>query len=109
MSQRHGNKKGMTTYCPACGSDMHFKKLPRRGTTVTCRECQSLLEVTRLAPLTLQWAFEEPLGDDDYDDAYRGRGNRQDFEDFDLEPGEADDEWEDDWDEDWEEEEESES
>ncbi|MGD8586722.1 MAG: hypothetical protein PVJ75_15345 [Chloroflexota bacterium] len=100
MSQRHGNKKVMTTFCPACGADMHFRKLPRRGNTVTCRQCQSLLEVTRLAPLTLEWAFEEPFGDDDdYEDVYRGNRNRQDFEDFDLEPGDGDEDWDDDWEE----------
>jgi hypothetical protein len=109
MSQRHGNMKGMATFCPACGSDMHFRKLPRRGTTVTCRQCQSLLEVTRLAPLTLEWAFEEPFDDDDYEDIYRGNRNRQDFEDFDLEPADGANEWGDGWDEDWDEEEERES
>lgn len=105
MSQRHGYKKRMTTFCPACGSDMQFRKLPRRGNTVTCRQCQSLLEVTRLAPLTLEWAFEEPFDDDDYGDVGRSNRNRQDFEDFDLEPGDGDEEWGDDWDEeDWDEE-----
>lgn len=104
MAQRHGTRRGMSTYCPACGSDMHFKKLPRRGNTVTCRECQSLLEVTRLAPLTLKWAFEEPLGDDDLNDDLRGNRGRQDLEDFELAAGDSDD-WGDDWDEDWEEEE----
>lgn len=102
MSQRHGHKRGMSTYCPACGSDMHFRKLPRRGNTVTCQQCQSLLRVTRLAPLTLEWAFEEPIGDDDYADYAQKTGrNQRDLEDFDLVPAGGDDEWEADWDEEW--------
>ena len=81
MSQRRTKRKGLATFCPACGSDIHFRRLPRRGSTVTCRECQSFLEVRRLAPLTLEWAFEEPLSDDELDrNPYADYRDRHGFE-----------------------------
>lgn len=101
MAQKHGTKRGLSTYCPACGSDMHFRKLPRRGNTVTCGQCQSLLEVKRLAPLTLEWAFEEPFDDDDFSADYKGNRNQQDFASFELEPGGLDEDWGEEWDEEW--------
>lgn len=102
MTQRRTHKKGLSTYCPACGSDIHFRRLPRRGSTVTCRQCQSFLEVIRLAPLTLEWAFEEPFEDDDFEpESYRDYHDRQSFETFDQNGDEADDDWDEEWDEDW--------
>jgi hypothetical protein len=50
----------------------------------------------------LEWAFEEPIGDDDYADYAQKTGrNQRDLEDFDLVPAGGDDEWEADWDEEW--------
>jgi hypothetical protein len=101
MATKHGSKKGMVTFCPACGSDMHFRRLPTRGSTVTCRQCQSLLEVARLAPLTLEWAFEDPFDDDDYSNGdYRMRGKQPGIDDFDPMPDDSDDEWDEGWDDD---------
>jgi hypothetical protein len=102
MSQRQTYKKGMSTFCPACGSDIHFRRLPTRGSTVTCRECQSLLEVKRLAPLTLEWAFEEPFDDVDsgFDSYYEYR-NKQGEEAFDLDQDSLNFTWEDAGEDDW--------
>ena len=83
-------KRGLATYCPACGADIHFRRLPRRGHHVTCFECSSLLEVTRLAPVTLEWAFEEPYEDEyvyandakHFDAGYNAKG--QDDSDFEF-------------------------
>lgn len=101
MSHRREKRKVLAAYCPACGSDIHFRKLPRRGNHVTCGDCQSLLEVVRLAPLTLQWAFEDPLEGTDLDPRTLGDYQRS-YEDPDLGLGDSRDDWEDlwgDWDE----------
>lgn len=91
------SKRHLRSICPACGSEIPFRKLPRRGHHVTCYECSSLLEVVQLAPLTLEWAFEEPFSDDDSysaDSRYRAK-KYQDAEiefDFADVPGEWADE-----------------
>ena len=54
--------------CPACGSRIQLRKMPRRGHVITCQDCASMLVVTRLAPLKLDWAFEEPF--EENPDAY---------------------------------------
>lgn len=57
-----GKRTGyQVAYCPACASEIFFRRRPGRGQLVTCRSCDSLLEVTETAPLELEWAFEEPL------------------------------------------------
>jgi len=100
MTQRRAYKKGLATYCPACGSDIRFRRLPRRGSTVTCQECQSFLQVMRLAPLTLEWAFEEPFEDDVFEpDFQRKDQDSLSFEVIDL-GSELDEAWEEEWDED---------
>ncbi len=95
-------RKGLSTFCPACGTDIYFRRLPRRGNYVTCHECESLLEVVRLAPLTLEWAFEEPLDDGfiiSHDFEHGGKDS--DFDDAEFEYVTADDDWDNDWDDDW--------
>ena len=54
--------------CPACGADIYFRKRPRIDQRVTCRQCASLLEVVELSPVELDWAFEDPLEDEEWDD-----------------------------------------
>ena len=106
MSWRKAHKKGLATYCPACGSDIFFRRLHRRGSHVTCHQCHSLLEVSRLAPLTLEWAFEEPLFDSDF--SPRSRHDSRDkraVEDYGIGGDDFSDEWDDRWDEGWDEEE----
>ena len=59
---------------------MFFRRRPPRGPFVTCHNCDSLLEVLRLSPLELEWAFEGPL-----DVVYRERhrdGNEWEPEDY---------------------------
>jgi hypothetical protein len=95
-------RRGLSTYCPACGIDIHFRKLPKRGHHVTCFECKSLLEVIRLAPLTLEWAFEEPFEDDyvdSHDFNYSTDGKNENGYEFDY--VDVAEEWEDDWEDDW--------
>jgi len=91
-------RKALSAYCPACGTDISFRKLPRRGHYIACHECESLLEVVRLAPLTLKWAFEEPLGEEfeAYSGFEHGTKNHTD-DDFDF--AQVADDWDDDWEE----------
>ena len=57
------SKNGQEATCPACGSRLRLRKLPRRGQFITCWYCASMLAVTRVAPLRLEWAFEGPFDD----------------------------------------------
>jgi lysine biosynthesis protein LysW len=60
-SNRSKISKAFTATCPACGSAIHLRKIPRKGQFITCFECDTMLEVVRLAPLQLDWAFESPF------------------------------------------------
>jgi lysine biosynthesis protein LysW len=59
-------------YCPECDAKINVKS-PKLGQIVTCRVCDTRLEVVDLKPLELDWAFEDDLDDMDgldfdYDD-----------------------------------------
>jgi len=47
--------------CPDCLSTIRFEKLPELGEFLYCPECDETLEVVRLEPLKLGWAFAEPF------------------------------------------------
>lgn len=69
-----GNRRnGKVAVCPACGSDILFRNSPKVGRLVTCRICDSLLEVVSYSPLELEWAFEDSL-----DDYYQSRHEESD-------------------------------
>ena len=55
------SKNGLEATCPACGYHIRLRRLPRKGQFITCWACDSMLAVARLAPLRLEWAFEEPF------------------------------------------------
>jgi lysine biosynthesis protein LysW len=65
---RGRGKTDKAASCPACGADIYFRKRPRIDQRVTCRQCASLLEVVELSPIELDWAFEDPLDDEEWDD-----------------------------------------
>lgn len=87
MSHRN-NKDGTVAYCPACDAQIFFRRPPRRGENVTCRECESLLSVVRVSPIQLEWAFEDPFDDDDerFDprdhEDYADERTYEDFDDY---------------------------
>lgn len=54
--------KSDVAYCPECDAKINVKS-PKLGQIVTCRVCDTRLEVVDLKPLELDWVFE-----DDYDD-----------------------------------------
>lgn len=67
-SKRSKLSKAFTATCPACGWAIHLRKIPRKGQFITCFECDTMLEVVRLAPLQLGWAFESPF-ENPYEDS----------------------------------------
>jgi lysine biosynthesis protein LysW len=47
--------------CPECHGEVLFDSAPMLGQRTECSECRAALEVVKLRPLELDWAFEEPL------------------------------------------------
>lgn len=47
--------------CPECHADVQFEAAPNLGQRTECTSCRAALEVVKLRPLELDWAFEEPL------------------------------------------------
>jgi lysine biosynthesis protein LysW len=58
---------GKTAYCPECNGKVTLKKRPRLGQVVTCRHCDTRLEVIEVMPLELDWAFEDSSYEDERD------------------------------------------
>jgi alpha-aminoadipate/glutamate carrier protein LysW len=64
--------------CPECVTNIRFEQQPTLHDLVTCPECGTELEVIKLSPLKLDWAYDEEDddwvddeewdGDEDYDD-----------------------------------------
>lgn len=53
--------------CPSCGAAVSVKGTPKIGTKVTCKSCDTELEVVWLDPLELDWPvdeFEDEVDDD---------------------------------------------
>lgn len=53
--------------CPDCGAEVRFKKTPYMGQTVTCRQCDTLLEVVSRFPVALDWAEVAWEDDEDFE------------------------------------------
>ncbi len=49
-------------WCPNCGGEIRFKKVPFLGQEIVCRQCNTNLVVVEKSPIELDWA--------DYDDDY---------------------------------------
>lgn len=49
--------------CPSCSAQVSVKGAPKIGMKVTCRSCDTALEVVWLDPLELDW----PMDDSDYE------------------------------------------
>ncbi len=61
--------------CPECGAEVRLKKTPYVGQAITCRHCDSVLEVISRFPLELDWA--EASWDDDFNDTEVDRADRR--------------------------------
>ncbi len=51
--------------CPGCNTKIRFYDHVELGEFVSCEECGDELEVVQLYPLKLDWAYSDPLEDDD--------------------------------------------
>ena len=64
------------TFCPDCWAEIRLKKPPYVGQLVTCRRCNSVLEVINRFPLELDWA-EAAWDEDEGSDFESGRNGRR--------------------------------
>ncbi len=55
--------------CPSCGAQVSVKGTAKIGMNVTCKSCDTELEVVWLDPLELDWPMEDEDIDEDLDDA----------------------------------------
>lgn len=51
-------------HCPECGTAVRFKKPPLVGQRMSCRRCQTPLEVIARNPIELVWADDEAQYDE---------------------------------------------
>lgn len=49
--------------CPSCGAQVSVKGTPKIGVHVTCKSCDTELEVVWLDPLELDWPMDEYEGE----------------------------------------------
>jgi lysine biosynthesis protein LysW len=69
------------TYCPNCDAAV-IKDNPRVGTMLTCRECDTELEIISVSPFEVDFPFD--YGDDEeWDDSWEE--DEDDFDDDDEE------------------------
>ncbi len=45
--------------CPSCGAQVSVKGTPKIGMSVTCKSCDTELEIVWLDPLELDWPMED--------------------------------------------------
>lgn len=51
--------------CPECDSVLHFASQLKGGDRIVCQSCRSTLCVLLEDPITLDWAFIEPITNQD--------------------------------------------
>lgn len=51
--------------CPSCGATVSIKGTPKIGMHVTCKSCDSEVEVVLLDPLELDFPMDEFEGEED--------------------------------------------
>jgi lysine biosynthesis protein LysW len=51
--------------CRSCGREIRLRRPPTLGLRLVCPGCGTKLEVLGLAPLEVDWAFDQPLGEAD--------------------------------------------
>lgn len=67
-------------YCPDCDANLRLKSV-RLGQQITCRECGTILEVVELNPIELDWAFDEPVEEEEHEPRY-GRSHADEYDDY---------------------------
>lgn len=68
VMMQNSRKVKLKARCPHCMSGVGLRDSVAVWDAITCRECGTLLEVTNLHPLTLDYAEGDALDDDDWDD-----------------------------------------
>ena len=53
--------------CPSCLAKVRFGPKPRIGKRFLCPECEAYVEIVKMNPPLLDWAFEQ---DKDYNDSF---------------------------------------
>ncbi|MEX2143137.1 MAG: hypothetical protein WD740_00960 [Anaerolineales bacterium] len=58
--------------CPSCGAKLTVKGAPKIGARVTCKSCDTEIEVVWLDPLELDWPMDEYEDEleDEFDSAF---------------------------------------
>jgi lysine biosynthesis protein LysW len=54
-------------WCPECGSEIGLGPSAELAARVTCPSCGAYLEIISLSPVELDWAFDQPVGQMQYD------------------------------------------
>jgi lysine biosynthesis protein LysW len=77
-----------TAFCPGCSTKIRFTEDVEVGQFVVCAECGDELEVVKISPVKLDWAFADSFDDfddDDFGDDLDDNNDRDDdvFEDDD--------------------------
>jgi lysine biosynthesis protein LysW len=49
--------------CRSCGREIRLRRPPQLGLRLVCPGCGTKLEVIGLAPIEVDWAFDQPLGE----------------------------------------------
>ena len=60
----------LVTTCPECSIEISFSWPPALKDVIYCIECDTNLEVIQTYPLKLDWYFEEPFDEKDYEDSF---------------------------------------
>jgi lysine biosynthesis protein LysW len=55
----------VTAFCLDCGYSVSLGPQATEGQMITCPNCDAQLEVINLDPLELDWAYLEPIMDDE--------------------------------------------
>lgn len=60
--------KTITAFCPDCDTRIRFRERPQLYDIVNCPECEEYFEVVGLSPIELQWADENNLDDERFEE-----------------------------------------
>jgi len=52
-------------FCMDCNHPIKLESRPKVGDTITCSGCGAELEIINVEPVELDWAYLEPVADDD--------------------------------------------
>ncbi len=62
-------------FCPDCGGEIRFKRIPFVGQDITCRHCNTALVVVSKTPIELDWADYEEDWEEEEVDSYSNQNS----------------------------------